>query len=634
MEKFVTLVPLFPLLGFLIQVFFGKKLSKTATTIIGSGVVFASFIVSVLVFISQGQATDGTVVHVFNWISAGSLDINMAFYVDHLSSTYLLFVTGIGFLIHLYSSGYMHDDEGFNRFFAYLNLFVFFMLILVLGDSLVTLFVGWEGVGVCSFMLIGFWYKDHANNNAAKKAFVINRIGDLGLIIGMILLFVHTGSLNYSDLLGGGFAKLSNSMTSLIAIFLFIGAMGKSAQFPLHTWLPDAMAGPTPVSALIHAATMVTAGIYLVARNGELFIHSEYAGHFVTVVGIITALLGATIALTQNDIKKVLAYSTVSQLGFMFVALGMGAHTTAVFHVITHAFFKALLFLGSGSVIHGMGGEQDIRRMGGLKKYMPTTEKTFLIGTLAIAGIFPFAGFFSKDQILAHAFEHNKIIFALLVFAAACTAFYMFRLYFLTFHGKFRGTHEQEHHLHESPSSMTIPLWILAILSIVGGFMGIPHAIGHSFHLPHVLDNWLSNHNIGDPVIAAVSELNVAIEIILGLGTMLISILMIAWAHSIYIKKNSPVLEDSEIKDGIHVLLYKKYKFDELYDSIFRKPIDALGQIFKVAFENAIIDGLVEGMGSLSTLVGKGSQLLHSGRIAYYLLTLVVGLLALLSLMF
>jgi NADH-quinone oxidoreductase subunit L len=318
----------------------------------------------------------------------------------------------------------------------------------------------------------------------------------------------------------------------------------------------------------------------------------------------------------------------------MFVALGMGAHTTAVFHVITHAFFKALLFLGSGSVIHGMGGEQDIRRMGGLKKYMPTTEKTFLIGTLAIAGIFPFAGFFSKDQILAHAFEHNKIIFALLVFAAACTAFYMFRLYFLTFHGKFRGTHEQEHHLHESPSSMTIPLWILAILSIVGGFMGIPHAIGHSFHLPHALDNWLSNHNIGDPVIAAVSELNVAMEIVLGLGTMLISILMIAWAHNIYVKKNTPVLEDHEIKDGMHVLLYKKYKFDELYDSIIRKPIDALGQIFKVAFENAIIDGLVEGMGSLSTWVGKGAQLLHSGRIAYYLLTFIVGLLALISLMF
>jgi NADH-quinone oxidoreductase subunit L len=504
------------------------------------------------------------------------------------------------------------------------------MLILVLGDSLVTLFVGWEGVGVCSFMLIGFWYKEHANNEAAKKAFIMNRVGDLGLIVAMILIFSNTGTLNYVELFNHGkIASLSPSLLTTIAIFLFIGAMGKSAQFPLHTWLPDAMAGPTPVSALIHAATMVTAGIYLVARNGDLFEMSHTASNLVLYVGLITALMGATIALTQNDIKKVLAYSTVSQLGFMFVALGMGAHSIAVFHVITHAFFKALLFLGSGSVIHGMGGEQDIRRMGGLKKYMPTTQKTFLIGTLAIAGIFPFAGFFSKDQILAHAMEHNMPVFILLVIASACTAFYMFRMYYLTFHGKFRGTHDQEHHLHESPASMTLPLWVLAVMSVVGGFIGFPHALGHAIHFPHALDHFLEG-----PVLVAVGDMSVTVEIILALATMGIAVVMIYVAHNIYIAKAPPVLEDNEITSPFHKLLHKKYGFDELYEAMFKKPANAIGHAFATVVEWKIIDGIVNAAGTAAEGVGALARRLHGGHIAGYLLTFIVGLIILLGLIF
>jgi NADH-quinone oxidoreductase subunit L len=630
MEKLITLVPLFPLVGFLYQVFFGKNTSKQLTTIIGSGAIFASFVVSLIVFNSQLHSHQAVTVKVFEWIHAGSLHIDLAFLVDSLSSTYLLFITGVGFLIHIYSSGYMSHDEGFNRFFAYLNLFVFFMLILVLGDSLVTLFVGWEGVGVCSFMLIGFWYKEHANNEAAKKAFIMNRVGDLGLIVAMILIFSNTGTLNYVELFNHGkIASLSPSMLTTIAIFLFIGAMGKSAQFPLHTWLPDAMAGPTPVSALIHAATMVTAGIYLVARNGELFEMSHTASNLVLYVGLITALMGATIALTQNDIKKVLAYSTVSQLGFMFVALGMGAHSIAVFHVITHAFFKALLFLGSGSVIHGMGGEQDIRRMGGLKKYMPSTQKTFLIGTLAIAGIFPFAGFFSKDQILAHAMEHNMPVFILLVIASACTAFYMFRMYYLTFHGKFRGTHDQEHHLHESPASMTIPLWVLAVLSVVGGFIGFPHALGHTIHFPHALDHFLEG-----PVLVAVGDMTVTVEIILALATMGIAVVMIYVAHNIYIAKSTHVLEDNEITSPFHKLLHKKYGFDELYEALFKKPANAIGHAFSTIVEWKIIDGIVNAAGTAAEGVGSLARKLHGGHIAGYLLTFMIGLIILLSLIF
>ncbi len=628
MEKLVTLIPLFPLAGFLFITFFGKGSSKNFIGGIGSGAILLSFIVSVLVFTTQMHGAHPTVVKAFDWITAGSFDIDISFLVDPLSAIYLLFITGVGFLIHLYSIGYMHEDEGFNRFIAYLNLFVFFMLILILGDSYLTMFVGWEGVGLCSFMLIGFWYKDMKNNDAAKKAFIVNRIGDLGLILGMCLLFAYSGTLKYDELyisdraIGG----IPTDVATAIGILLFIGAMGKSAQIPLHTWLPDAMAGPTPVSALIHAATMVTAGIYMVARSSNLYAMTETAGDIITWAGILTSLLGATIALTQNDIKKVLAYSTVSQLGLMFVALGMGAYSTAVFHVITHAFFKALLFLGSGSVIHGMGGEQDIRRMGGLKKHMRTTHLTFLIGTIAIAGIFPFSGFFSKDQIIAVAFEENKLMFLLSLVVSACTAFYMFRLYFLTFHGKFRGTHEQEHHLHESPAVMTIPLMVLAVLSVVGGFIGLPHAVGESMHMHW---HWLDHYLDGTVVMPALHmDLNTEL-MLMGLATV-IAIGGIYYAWLKYAKRGELALEDKDITSASHKLLLNKYWFDELYDAIIRKPVDAISKAFSSFIEPHVIDGLVEGTGSSTDATGNKLRLLQSGSLFFYILAFVVGLIALL----
>ena len=628
MEKLVTLIPLFPLAGFLFIIFFGKGLSKNFIGAVGSSAILLSFIVSVLVFSTQLHGANPTTVKAFDWITAGSLDIDISFLVDPLSSIYLLFITGVGFLIHVYSIGYMHKDEGFNRFIAYLNLFVFFMLILILGDSYLTMFVGWEGVGLCSFMLIGFWYKDMKNNDAAKKAFIVNRIGDLGLILGMCLLFAYSGTLRYDELFisGRAIGGLPADVATAIGILLFIGAMGKSAQIPLHTWLPDAMAGPTPVSALIHAATMVTAGIYMVARSSNLYAMTATASDLITWAGILTSLLGATIALTQNDIKKVLAYSTVSQLGLMFVALGLGAYSTAVFHVITHAFFKALLFLGSGSVIHGMGGEQDIRRMGGLKKHMPTTHLTFLIGTIAIAGIFPFAGFFSKDQIIAVAFEENKLMFVLGLVVSACTAFYMFRLYFLTFTGKFRGTHDQEHHLHESPTSMTLPLIILAVLSVVGGFIGLPHAVGESLHMHW---HWLDHYLDGTVVMPGLHmDLNTEL-MLMGLATVIAGGgIYYAWLK--YAKRGELALEDNEISSFSHKLLLNKYWFDELYDALIRKPVDAISHALGKVVEPKIIDGLVEGTGDATDAAGSKLRLLQSGSLFFYILVFITGLIALL----
>jgi NADH-quinone oxidoreductase subunit L len=444
----------------------------------------------------------------------------------------------------------------------------------------------------------------------------------------MCLLFSYSGTLRFDELFitGNDISGIPNGVATTIGILLFIGAMGKSAQIPLHTWLPDAMAGPTPVSALIHAATMVTAGIYMVARSSNLYAMSDIAGDVIVWAGILTSLMGATIALTQNDIKKVLAYSTVSQLGLMFVALGLGAYSTAVFHVITHAFFKALLFLGSGSVIHGMGGEQDIRRMGGLKKWMPVTHATFLIGTIAIAGIFPFAGFFSKDQIVAVAFEENKIMFVLTMIVSACTAFYMFRLYFLTFHGKFRGTHDQEHHLHESPKVMTIPLVVLAVLSVVGGFIGLPHAVGENLGMHW---HWL-DHYLDGTVVMPAMHMDVTTEMLLmGLATV-VAVGAIYYAWLIYKKRGEMALEDDEIESGAHTLLLNKYWFDELYDKIIRKPVDGLSSFFGKSVEPHLIDGLVEGSGAATEGTGNKLRLLQSGSLFMYILIFSIGLIALL----
>jgi NADH-quinone oxidoreductase subunit L len=474
------LIPLLPLLGFLVNGLGRNQLSKNVAGLIGAGTVLGSFILSLLVFFEVKAGASG-VVHYFDFIRIQGLQIPFAFQLDALSSLFLLVITGVGFLIHVYSIAYMHEESSshFARYFSYLNLFVFSMLLLVTGANYVIMFIGWEGVGLCSYLLIGYWFKNPAYTAAANKAFIMNRIGDLAFLIAIFWLITKTGSVAFGDVFSfisanQGTPKFSTTDITVVTLLLFVGATGKSAQIPLFTWLPDAMAGPTPVSALIHAATMVTAGIYMIARSNVLYSLAPLTLDIIAWTGLATALLAATIALKQNDIKKVLAYSTVSQLGFMFLALGSGAYIAAVFHVMTHAFFKALLFLGSGSVIHAMGGEQDIRKMGGLSEKLKITYFTFLIGCIAIAGIPPFSGFFSKDAILLAAFLKSPILYGIALFTALLTAFYMFRLLFLTFHGKFRGTTEQEHHLHESPAVMTTPLIILAVLSIIGGWIGIP----------------------------------------------------------------------------------------------------------------------------------------------------------------
>jgi NADH-quinone oxidoreductase subunit L len=474
-----VLIPLFPLIGFLINGLGFRRVPKSLVGVIGSAAALASFACALSLFLNfSGQPE---VAHIFDWITIGDLNISMSFQIDQLSLLMLLIITGVGSLIHIYSIGYMHHDEGFGKFFAFLNLFLFFMLLLVLGSNYVVMFIGWEGVGLCSYLLIGFWNKNANYGNAARKAFIMNRIGDLGFLLGIFLIITHFGTVEYADVFSkvaeGGYESGDKTLM-YITLLLFVGAMGKSAQIPLYTWLPDAMAGPTPVSALIHAATMVTAGIYMIIRSNVLYSLSPETLEVIGWVGTATALLAASIGLLQNDIKKVLAYSTVSQLGYMFMGLGVMAYSSSFFHVMTHAFFKALLFLGAGSVIHAMSDEQDIRSMGGLRKKLPITFITFLIATIAISGIPPFAGFFSKDEILAHVYEHNKLMWVLALAGSMMTSFYMFRLLFLTFFGEFRGTHEQEHHLHESPIAMTAPLMILAVLSAAGGFFNLPHIFG------------------------------------------------------------------------------------------------------------------------------------------------------------
>jgi NADH-quinone oxidoreductase subunit L len=620
MIKLIPLVPLFPLLGFLVNGFFGKKLSKSLSGSIASIAVLASFIISVLAFIElNGSTNKSNVIDVFSWINAGDLKIPFQFLYDNLSSLFLLIITGIGFLIHVYSTGYMHDDEGFSRFFTYLNLFVFFMLLLVLGNNYLITFVGWEGVGLCSYLLIGFWFKNTAYNNAAKKAFIMNRIGDLGFLLGIFLIYITFGSITYTDIFDKAGSVPTSTITA-IALLLFVGAMGKSAQLPLYTWLPDAMAGPTPVSALIHAATMVTAGIFMVVRSNIFYSISDVASETVAIVGGITALFAACIGLLQNDIKKILAYSTVSQLGLMFLGLGVGAYSSAVFHVTTHAFFKALLFLGAGSVIHAMGGEQDIRKMGGLKGKIKITFLTMFIATIAISGLPPFSGFFSKDELLAHVYEHSKALWLVGMLTSILTAFYMFRMLYLTFYGKFRGTHEQEHHLHESPPSMTFPLIILAILSALGGLLGLPEFL----HLP----NWM-HHQIGEVIIMkgkSLITLSHEVELILMCLAVAAAAASIFFAYNLYLKnKVLPVANESELKSWQR-LIYNKFYVDEIYEALIRKPIDAVSDVLYKYVDVAIIDGVVNGVGSAVKGVGRVVRLAQNGNIGFYIISMIMGI--------
>jgi NADH-quinone oxidoreductase subunit L len=552
-----------------------------------------------------------------------NIKIDFGFLLDQLSVLWLLFVTGIGSLIHLYSISYMHDDENMHKFFAYLNLFVFFMITLVVGSNLLVLFIGWEGVGLCSYLLIGFWYKNQDYNDAAKKAFIMNRIGDLGLLIGIFILGHLFSTLDYTSLKTAiaGASKVDVYWLSAAALCLFIGATGKSAQIPLYTWLPDAMAGPTPVSALIHAATMVTAGIFMITRLNFIFDVTPDVQSIIAVIGAITALVAATIGLVQNDIKKVLAYSTVSQLGLMFLALGLGAYEVAVFHVITHAFFKACLFLGSGSVIHALHGEQDMRNMGGLKKAMPITFITMLVSSLAISGVPVFSGFFSKDEILVTAFHHNIPLWVVASVASIMTAFYMFRLMFLTFFNEFRGTEEQKHHLHESPALITFPLIVLAILATIGGAISLPGNSWLNHYLIPIVPKLASEeHHLG-----STEYLLMAVAVVGGL-------VGIGLAYAKYNKQNTVPGDDASIT-GFAKVLYNKYYLDEIYNFLFVKSVNELSKFFRDQVETNL-SAFVFGLGKVTNEISLQGKKVQNGSVGLYLFAFVLGLCAIISFLF
>jgi NADH-quinone oxidoreductase subunit L len=615
MKTILGFIVLLPLVGFLFNGLGRNIWSKKMIASKATGYIFASFVFSLLAFWNV-QEQGAITVHYFDFINTSSVKIPFDFRVDALSSLFLLVITGVGTLIHLYSTAYMHEESAphYARYFAYLNLFIFSMLVLVLGDNYVIMFIGWEGVGLCSYLLIGYWFTNTTYNNAAKKAFIMNRIGDLGFLLAIFWLIVKLGTVSYGEVLTAeSLAKLSSTDITAITLLLFVGAMGKSAQIPLYTWLPDAMAGPTPVSALIHAATMVTAGIYMITRTNIFYTHSEVAQTVVAIIGISTALLAATIAIKQHDIKKVLAYSTVSQLGYMFLGLGVGAYSGAVFHVITHAFFKALLFLAAGSVIHAMHHEQDIRKMGGLKSKLPITHLTFLIGCIAIAGVPPFSGFFSKDEILAAAYAKNPIYWFLGLIGAAMTAFYMFRLYATTFLGQFRGTEAQASHLHESPISMTIPLIILAVLSAVGGAMGVPEILGGH--------HWLGHHL--SSIIGAEQALHLShtTEWILMGTSVSIAVIALLIAVGKYSKQ-----ADGEPQTALGKFLYNKWLVDELYEKTIVQPLNRFAGFLKEVVEKNVIDGVVNGTGKLVQYGARQTRLMQSGQVGYYILFMVLSI--------
>jgi NADH-quinone oxidoreductase subunit L len=649
-SQLIALIPLFPLIGFAINgswYAFGQapagrtKAGSGLTGGIAAAAIFASFLVSLTLFLQllgvpEGQRSLEQTL--FSWMHVpGGLSVDVAFRFDVLSSLFCLVITGVGTLIHIYSIGYMSHDETPGKFFAYLNLFCFAMLMLVLGSSLPILFLGWEGVGLCSYLLIGYWYEDIEKAKAGKKAFIVNRIGDFGFLLGMFLIFTTFGTLDFAALRDTFAARPAETATiTAICLFLFVGCTGKSAQIPLYIWLPDAMAGPTPVSALIHAATMVTSGIYMVSRLNFLFSASETAMHVVAITGALTAFFAATVAVAQTDIKKVLAYSTVSQLGYMFLGCGVGAFSAGVFHVITHAFFKALLFLGAGSVIHGMHHEQDIMKMGGLKSKMPRTYATFLVGWLAICGIPPLSGFFSKDEILWRTFasSHGSTFLWLLgAGTALMTAFYMTRLFSLTFLGKPRfeehghkhghgNGHGDDHYhghggpVHESPNSMTFPLMVLAVLSAIGGFMGIPHMSW--------LDHWLnpvipSDHSVAPGVAPSMEWVLMAFSVVLAVGGIMAAIRLYA---------NLPKAAGLQKQfAGLHKVLENKWYVDEIFDAVFVKTIYKFSLQLWKKFDVAVIDRIVMSFGWVSQRGGQMARTLQTGSVQAYALALLMGVL-------
>ena len=585
-DLIVKLIPLFPLIAVILNGLFGHRYSQELAHRFAWGSVLISFFCALAVFaetLKTGAARD---VVVYKWIFGGDLTINLAFLIDPLTCIMLLVVTGVGFLIHVYSVGYMHGESGFTRFFTYMNLFMVSMLLLVMGNNYVVLFIGWEGVGLCSYLLIGYYYDRVSAAKAATKAFVVNRIGDAGFLLAIFLIFVNFHTLDYTQVFPRA-AQLSPEMATAIALCLLIGAVGKSAQIPLYTWLPDAMEGPTPVSALIHAATMVTAGVYMIVRNHAIYDLAPMAMTTVAWIGGATALFAATIGLVQTDIKRVLAYSTVSQLGYMFLGCGVGAYAAAIFHLMTHAFFKALLFLSAGSVIHALSGEQDIRKMGGLSKKIPWTHAVFLVGTIAIAGIPPLAGFWSKDEIMGHAFTHHYyVLYGMAALGAFLTSFYMFRLTYLTFYGPSRVDHHTAHHIHESPMVMIGPLTVLAALSVIGGVPGIPPENG-----------WF--HHFLQPVIGTPGgEHAVSVGLIIGLMVIATVIALIGWGVAHYFYSVQPRVPDALAArmPGLYATLLNKYYVDELYDTLFVEPTKRLGVAFDW-FDRTVIDGIVRAVG-------------------------------------
>ncbi len=625
------LIPITPFIGFLLNGLLGKRFGKKFVTAVaflasfGAALLGTAAVLDYTATYHHGERHPNVV---YEWFNSGGIGADIAFQLDPLSIVMLMVVTWIGFLIHVYSIGYMAHEEGYGRYFAYLNLFLAAMLILILGSSYLFMFVGWEGVGLCSYLLIGFYYQTDYAPPAGKKAFIVNRIGDFGFLVAMFLMFAYIGSVDFAKVTqvasAGG---LSTGIVTAICLLLFLGACGKSAQIPLYVWLPDAMAGPTPVSALIHAATMVTAGVYMVARSNVLYRLSPTAMMVVAIIGALTALFAATIGLRQWDIKRVLAYSTVSQLGFMFIAVGVGAFAAGIFHLVTHAFFKACLFLGSGSVIHAMSGEQDIRKMGGLKDKIPQTYRTFAIATFAIAGLPLAAGFFSKDEILVSAWSTpyfagvGKIVWLLGTLAAFCTAFYMYRLVYLTFFGTFRGTHEQEHHLHESPATMTGPLWILAVLSIFGGLLSLPHLVWHGWSL----SSWL--HPIIPEVAGTHREIHLeaSTEIIIALISTVIAV--IGWwvARSLY--KEKQLASDAAFAaraPGVAKAIENKWYVDELYAKTIVGPLEGISRFFWRGID-AVIDGIAAMLGFIVRGFGDIMRFFQTGNVRNYALMFFIG---------
>jgi NADH-quinone oxidoreductase subunit L len=634
MTHYIYLTALLPLLGFLVNGIFGYRIkNEKIIGWVGSGTIGLSFLIIVGSFfqtLTLPPYDRKTIVTLFNWLNVGGLNINVSYQVDQLSLVMALIVTGVGFIIHVYSIGYMHGDKGFGRFFAYMNLFIFAMMNLILGDNFVLLFLGWEGVGLCSYLLIGFWYDKNfekgTTGDAAKKAFIVNRIGDFGFLLGMFLIYLTFGSLNFGEVFPRVAAfNVPVSTFNFIALFLFIGAIGKSAQIPLFVWLPDAMAGPTPVSALIHAATMVTAGVYMVARCSIIFASAPAILTIIAVIGAFTAIFAASIGLVQNDIKKILAYSTISQLGYMFLAIGVGAFTSGIFHVMTHAFFKALLFLGAGSVIHSLHEEQDIQNFGGLKKYMPQTYSTFLIAALAISGIPPLSGFFSKDDILWYTFANGHFILWFIGFATALlTAFYMFRLYFLTFGGNERFGHNK--HPHESPKIMTIPLIVLALLSAIGGFIGIPAIF--SGDKGNLFEMWLEPvFNSANSRLLIYGSHSYLEEIVLMSVTVIGAVFSIYFARYVYLKNPKVAFNISRKFKGLNNLLVNKYFVDEIYDAAVVNPIERASDRFLWRFTDiTIIDGIVNGTASVINYISGKIRKIQTGVTQFYAVIMMLGI--------